>query len=208
MTVLRPLWRSFTQRFIANAATHVRAGGHAMVWRPGTGKKPVAWMLLPTDASGDLTELGFWSALALERNTYERLKSGPAKGLATLRIPRDFEHAVESWCERDSRWPGSTRAVQLDCLTCASCCKRNRVQLDDDDFARWHEADRDDLSQKPYTRTEKGITLVQLKKSGDCVHLDGVYCGIYALRPDNCRLFPVGSEPCLGARKEELGVEE
>ena len=55
--IRRPLWRSFTHRFIANAVRHVREGGHALVWRPGTAKKPVAWMLLPCGPEGELPEL-------------------------------------------------------------------------------------------------------------------------------------------------------
>lgn len=204
MLIRRPLWRSFTERFIDNAVTHVGRGGHAMLWRRGTAK-PVAWMLLPCTVDGALPELAFWSILGIDKRTWSAIPSGVAKGLATMRIPRDREWAVEEWCERDSKWQGSTRDVELDCLTCAACCIRNRVVLDADDLARWNAANRQDLAGKAYTRTVNGEVVLRLAPDGGCVHLRGKACSIYALRPDNCSVFPAGSEPCLASREEEFG---
>jgi Fe-S-cluster containining protein len=46
-----------------------------------------------------------------------------------------------------------------------------------------------------------------LAKNKDCKHLArDNKCGIYALRPDACSHFPVGSECCLSAREEEMGI--
>jgi Fe-S-cluster containining protein len=164
-------------------------------------------MLLPCGDDGAVTELGYWSILALDKRRYQVIRSGRAKGLATSRIPRDLEYAVEEWCERDARWPGTTREVELDCTTCAACCKSNRVVLDDPDFRRWREAGRGDLAGKAYVRTDRGEVVLRLRKDDKaCVHLRGTLCGIYAVRPDNCSLFPAGSEPCLGSRKEELDI--
>jgi Fe-S-cluster containining protein len=204
-TIRRPLWRSFTERFIANAAEHVRAGGHALVWRKGPAK-PVGWIVVPCGPDGEVTELGYWSMLALDKRTYDVIPRGPAKGLATLRVPRDLEWAVEEWCERDAKWRGAMRELELDCVACSACCRRNRVELDADDFQRWHDAGRDDLRGRAYTRTDKGKVVLRLKKDGGCVHLNGTLCGIYSVRPDNCSMFPAGSEPCLGSREEEFGL--
>lgn len=203
--IQRPLWRSFNERFLKNAAEHVRAGGHAMVWRKGPAR-PVAWMLLPCGPDGEVPELAFWSMLSLSKRAYDVIKRGPAKGLATMRIPRDYEDAVEQWCERDSRWPGATREIELDCMDCAACCTRNRVLLDEDDFARWRAAGREDLLGKAYVRKDKGKVVLRLRPDGTCVHLQDKLCGIYALRPDNCSAFPAGSEPCLQSRLDEFGV--
>lgn len=180
-----------------------------MVWRPGptARSKPVAWMLLPTDGEGTPTELATWSMLALEKSSFEIVRSGAAKGLATMRIPRDYEQAVEEWCERDSKWTGTTRVVAFDCLECGSCCRDNRVVLYDEDYARWKQAGRDDLFGKPYLRNVKGIVMLRLRNEEpkNCVHLKSDNkCGIYALRPSNCSTFPVGSEPCLESRREEM----
>ena len=171
-----------------------------MVWRAGTGRKPTAWMLLPANADGDVPELTMWSILALERNAFEIVKRGAAKGLATMRIPRDYEQAVEEWCERDSMWPGTSREVAFDCLECGSCCRDNRVVLYDEDYARWHAANRDDLAGRPYTRNVKGIVMLKLRndRQKNCVHLhDDNKCGIYQYRPYNCSSFPVGCVRCL-----------
>ena len=205
MNIRRPLWRSFTQRYIKNAVEHVSAGGHAILWRSGS-PKPSAWMLLPCGSDGALPELAFWSLLSLEKQRYQRVPRGPAKGLATARIPRDREWAVEEWCERDAKWPGSTRDVDLDCMTCAACCKNNRVILYEADIDGWDEAGRSDLSGKAYTRNSKGDVVLRLKADGDCVHLHGTLCGIYEMRPSNCSMFPAGSEPCLSSREEEFGL--
>ena len=206
--VLRPVWRSFTQRFIANAAAHVRKGGHAMVWRKGP-STPIAWMLAPCDAKGNIPELSLWSMLALEKSTYEVVTRGPAKGLAIMRIPRAYEQAVEEWCERDSMWTETTRWVEFDCLECGACCRDNKVVLYDEDYARWHAADRDDLAGRAYLRNEKGRVMLKLRRveGKPCVHLlSDNKCHIYELRPFNCSSFPVGSEPCLESRRDGLKI--
>lgn len=182
----------------------MKAGGHAIVWRPGKGPKPVAWMLLPTGPDGELPELSFWSILALDKRKYELVDKGPAKGLATMRVPRALEYVVDEWCERDAKHMGTTRTIVLDCVKCAACCRENRVILYDDDFARWKQAGRDDLRGKAYTRNDKGDVVLRLKtEDKTCVHLNGKFCGIYPLRPDNCSMFPAGSEPCLTSREVE-----
>jgi uncharacterized protein len=204
--ICRPLWRSFKQRFLSNAVAHVRAGGHALVWRNGPAR-PIGWLLLPCGPDGEVTELGYWSILALEKKHYSIVERGVAKGLATMRIPRDVQWAVEDWCERDSKWPGSTREIALDCMTCSACCRDNRVVLDQDDLQRWKDAGRSDLAGKPYVRTDRGEIVLRLQRdTRACVHLRGTLCGIYAYRPDNCSLFPAGSEPCLTSREEEFGI--
>jgi Fe-S-cluster containining protein len=130
-----------------------------------------------------------------------------AKGLATVRVARAYEHEVEHWCERDSKHREPTRELELDCTTCAACCIDNRVVLDEDDLARLAGDDRPELAKKPWVRTEKGVKLLALDKtSRACVHLrEDKLCGIYERRPDNCRWFPAGTEPCLIARREEFG---
>jgi Fe-S-cluster containining protein len=43
--------------------------------------------------------------------------------------------------------------------------------------------------------------------NGDCRHLGkDNKCAIYPIRPDACSQFPMGSECCLFAREEELGI--
>jgi Fe-S-cluster containining protein len=209
----RPVWRSFTERFLGNAAAWVRSGGCAVVWRPSRAKdRPAAWLLLPLDDEGGeeaMPEQPYWAMLAVYLERYKRLESGPAKGLATVRVGRDYEHEVERWCERDSKHREPIREIELDCTTCAACCIDNRVVLDEADLKRLasdgHEAHR----KKPYVRTEKGVKLLALDETTKaCVHLKDKLCGVYERRPDNCRWFPAGTEPCMIARRDEFGWDD
>jgi hypothetical protein len=201
----RPVWRSFTEKWLKNAAEWVRRGGAALVWRK-TASVPSAWLLLPLDADGAMPEMAYWALLALYRDTYTAITRGHAKGLAWSRVQHAYEHEVELWCERDSVHLAPVRKLELDCLACGACCEKNRVVLDGDDFARFTEAGRPELLKKPWVRTVKGVKLMALQPNGKCVHLQhDNRCDIYALRPDNCRWFPAGTEPCLIARREERG---
>ena len=199
----RPVWRSFRPRFIARAADHVRAGGSAAVMEV----EGRIEMLLGVDAKGKLTELGLWSLLALEQRRFRRVKEGPAKGLATARVGRDFEEVVRGFCHRDAIHPGPTRRLRLDCLACAACCHESNVVLEEDDLARFRAAGRVDLTKSPFVRRARdGKVTLRFAKDGRCQHLaSDNKCGIYAIRPFNCRVFPVGSEACLAAREQTLG---
>lgn len=205
-TIRRPVWRSFKEKWLKNAAIWVRSGGCALVWRQTAQKQPSAWMLLPMEPDGTMTEFPYWAMMAVYRENFSPILRGTAKGLAWSRVQHCYEHEVESWCERDSMYEASSREVSFDCLECGACCTKNRVVLDDDDFARFREAGRDELQRKPWVRTVKGVKLMSLEPNGRCVHLhNDNKCGIYEMRPDNCRWFPVGTEPCLIARREEHG---
>jgi uncharacterized protein len=52
------------------------------------------------------------------------------------------------------------------------------------------------------------VTLRFLGK-GPCQHLQrDKKCRIYPIRPDNCSAFVVGSEACLAAREDTLGLRD
>jgi uncharacterized protein len=214
----RPVWRHFRPSYLTRAAAHVRGGGHAaIVDRAG----PVE-LLLTVGEGGKITELGQWSLLAIEQQRWRRVKDGPAKGLARARVREDFEGSVLDWCERDSIHPGPTRTLRLDCLECAACCHDSKVLLDEADFDRFRKAGRADLLGRAYVRRARDgkVTLRFIERppilrgkgapSGTpCQHLGSDRkCGIYAIRPDNCSVFVVGSEACLAAREETLGLRD
>ncbi len=105
--------------------------------------------------------------------------------------------------------PRPLRTIDLDCLECGACCKDNEVILNKADVARFKKGGRPELARPPYTRTKDGTLYLRLLKSKDCRHLaSDNKCGIYELRPLACSEFPVGSEPCLFSREEELGVTD
>jgi hypothetical protein len=75
------------------------------------------------------------------------------------------------------------------------------------DIERFRQGGRHDLLARPYSRRTDGKLVLTLLRNKACRHLGrDNKCGIYALRPDACSSFPVGSECCLFAREEELGV--
>jgi Fe-S-cluster containining protein len=97
--------------------------------------------------------------------------------------------------------------MKLDCETCAACCRDNEVVLEPIDFKRFAAAGRSDLGKRPYTRRAGERVVLRLLRSKDCRHLQtDRRCGIYALRPDSCRVFPMASESCLYSREVELGL--
>jgi Fe-S-cluster containining protein len=193
--VRRPVVRSYLPAYLANAVKHVRAGGHAVIRAT-----PSWYLLLPCDDDGDMPELAAWALLDLQLTKSTRVRAGEAKGLVRARITRELRYIVEGWIERDSVEKKSTTVVTLDCVACGACCRDNDVLLDKDDFARWREAGRTDLMDGQFLRARK--RKLKLLPNGDCVHLCGNMCGIYEVRPDNCRAFPAGSECCLFARDE------
>jgi len=193
------VWRTYDPQWADNAAAHVRAGGHAVL-RARSGP----WSLvLPCDAEGMLPELSAWALLDLGVAGFSVLDAGPFAGQISASLTPRQRRVVEDWCDRDAVHGTSTVTVTLDCLACAMCCRHNRVELEEpDDLARWTEAARDDLAGAAFVRRSKGKRYLRLVPGGDCVHLEGNVCGIYTLRPNNCRAFPAASEGCLSARRE------
>jgi Fe-S-cluster containining protein len=203
MRVIRPVVRSFRPPYLEEAAAWVRAGGHAVVWI----EPRKARLVFARPRKGDEHDLGRWSALDLGKTDYFVARRGPFEGMAYLRVPHDCYGIVRDRIDRDSVHPKATRAIDLDCITCAACCKDNRVELDDDDIARFERAGRGELAQRPYAKREDGTILLVLQKDKRCKHLGSDNrCGIYAIRPSACSTFPVGSECCLSSREEELGI--
>jgi Fe-S-cluster containining protein len=206
--------RSFTARFEREAAAHVRAGGHAIVWDgaplDGSPAEPSARLVVPRPKPGDVHDLGRWAMLDIGRWGHSIVRRGPMKGLAFMRVPDDAIAIVRERVERDSVIAGATTPMLLDCLACASCCKANEVVLEKRDVARFRRAGRPELARKPYTRRERdGRVVLVLRRDERCQHLGrDNKCGIYAIRPDACSTFPAGSEGCLYSREEELGIFE
>jgi hypothetical protein len=202
---VRPVVRSFTHRFAREAAAHVKAGGHALVWQ-----SPKRALLVFRDPDPkDEGDLGLWSLLDMQMNKWEVDHTGVYKGLATVRIPRDCLDLVRERATRDSIHPGATRTMRLDCETCAACCRKNRVELEREDIQRFKAAGRADLLAAPFTRKDGRKLVLRLLKSGDCRHLQpNLRCGIYPIRPEACRSFPPASEGCLFSREEMHGISD
>ncbi len=195
--------RAFQAPFENQAALHVRAGGHAIVWTsPRRGR-----LVFRVPRGPEERDLGYWALLDMRRSEWSRAKIGALRGLAVAPVPRDCVDLVKDRVDRDSVHRGSTRVMLLDCETCAACCRDNRVELEKRDIERFERANRPELARPPYTRRDGKKVVLRLLRSRDCRHLGrDRRCGIYALRPESCRVFPPGSEGCLYSRESELGI--
>ncbi len=204
MRVVRPVVRSFREPFLEEARAWVHAGGHAVV-RLAPRKSR---LVFPRPRKGDDHDLGWWSVLDMGRLTYKVARPGTLfAGMAYIPVPHDCYAIIHDRVVRDSIHPGPRRALTLDCLECGACCRDNRVELEDQDIERFEKAGRGELARRPYARRQDGAVVLILAKNKDCQHLAADNkCGIYALRPDACSHFPVGSECCLSAREEEMGI--
>jgi hypothetical protein len=203
MKVRRPIVRSFRSRYLNEAARHVRAGGHAVVWeRPDR-----ALFVAPVPKKDDETDLALWALLDLGIDSWDVARGGPLDGLATKQLPADCQDIVRQRAERDSVHPGATLAMLLDCRACAACCKSNEVLLEKEDLTRLARANLHHLAKRPWARRRRdGKIVLVLTPDKRCKHLGrGNLCDIYEHRPNACRHFPPGSECCLFSRDEELG---
>jgi Fe-S-cluster containining protein len=203
MRVERPIVRQFKAQFIREIAAHVRGGGHAVVWE----SPRKARMVFRAPKEGDEDDLGLWSLLDMGKSSWKRIEAGPLRGFATSPIARDCFEIVRHRAERDSIHEGTRRVMELDCLECGACCKDNEVVLYDVDVERFRKGGRPDLARPPFARRRDGKLVLTLLRSKDCRHLmSDNKCAIYAIRADACSGFPMGSEPCLFWREEELGI--
>jgi Fe-S-cluster containining protein len=203
MRVARPVVRSYKWPYLDQAAAWVRAGGHAVVWI-GSRK---ARLVFARPREGDEGDLGWWSVLDLGRTEYSIARRGPFEGLGYLRVPHDCYSIVRERVARDSIHANPTRELDLDCLSCGACCKDNRVEIEDQDIARFETAGRGELASLPYAKRDDGRLVLILRRDKRCKHLErDNRCGIYAIRPNACSTFPAGSECCLSSREEEMGI--
>lgn len=204
--VKRPIVRSFKQKFIKEAAAHVRAGGHAVVWE--NDKRAIIVFQAPAEDNEE--DFGAWAIYDMGKFSWEVHSRGALKGLASSLVPRHCLWIVKRRAERDSIHPGVFRKISFECTTCAACCRDNEVILLPPDIARFEEAGKGHLAKAPYAKRRKdGKLVLTLLESKRCRHLKrNNMCGIYSIRPHSCSEFPRGSECCLFAREDVLGIHD
>ncbi|MBX3189271.1 MAG: YkgJ family cysteine cluster protein [Labilithrix sp.] len=203
--VERPVVRSFKQKYVKEAAAHVRAGGHAVVWENDTR----ALLVFQKPSKENPDDFGAWAVYDMGKSRWRVHDRGTWKGLATTLVPRSCLWIVKRRSERDSVHPGPTRVLDLDCTSCAACCRDNEVFLERPDIERFEEAGRRDLMRPPFARRQDGRILLTLLPNKRCRHLRrDNRCGIYEIRPHACSEFPKGSECCLFAREDAFGISD
>lgn len=204
--VLRPIVRSFKRKFEKEAVAHVRAGGHAVVW--DSDKRAELYFRTPPQGHAD--DFGAWAVYDMGKSRWTNHKAGRFKGISSTLVPRDCLWIAKRRTERDSIHPGSTRAIAFDCTSCAACCRDNEVILQPSDVERFKEGGRPELAKPPYAKRHKdGRLILTLLPNKRCRHLKrNNHCGIYELRPHPCSEFPMGSECCIFAREDVLGLQD
>jgi hypothetical protein len=202
----RPIVRSFKRKFVKEAAAHVRAGGHAVVWESDTR----ALLLFQEPPDGEEDDFGAWAVYDMGKYSWHTHSRGHFKGLSTTLIPRDCLWIAKRRSERDSIHRGTTRKMDLDCTKCAACCRDNEVILGPTDIARFKDAGRPELAKPPFAKRHKdGRIILTLLQNKRCQHLKrDNKCGIYTFRPHSCSEFPMGSECCLFARQDVLNLTD
>jgi Fe-S-cluster containining protein len=81
---------------------------------------------------------------------------------------------------------------QIDCTTCANCCRVATVKLverDVDKLSRYLGVSKPQFLER-YTRQDPEEGLVLQRNSGGCVFLEGNLCSVYEARPHTCSTFP------------------
>lgn len=202
--VHRPIVRSFKMQYVKDAVRHVRAGGHAVLWEGE--KRATLVFQVPDDDHPE--DFGAWAVYDMGKWKWDIHHAGPLKGLASTLVPRDCLWIARRHAERDSIHKGATRKIAIDCTKCAACCRDNEVVLLPPDVKRFKDGGRPELARAPYAKRHKdGRILLTLLENKRCRHLKrDNRCGIYELRPHACSEFPMGSECCLFAREDILGL--
>ena len=203
--VVRPIWRRFAPRFLEHAAQFARSGGFAAV---ALSDDCVEALFAPGD-DGELRPHAEWALASVDGAEVSTVTEGCATGLARARLDADRSYTVLDWCDRDAVHPGPTRAMRLDCVACTACCQEARVVLRPADLERFRAHGRPDLAEDgPVHRDAMGVMHLRFA-SLRCDQLETAgTCRIYAFRPDTCRAFLPGSEPCLAAREDTLDVRD
>jgi Fe-S-cluster containining protein len=98
---------------------------------------------------------------------------------------------------------------QIDCKSCANCCRETRVNVcrtDIDTLARYLDMPHEQVVRE-YTilDPEDRETILRQTRDG-CVFLDGNLCMVYEARPRACREFPylVSDQRSLGGRMSSV----
>ncbi len=205
-TVYRPIVRSFKRPYAKEAAAWARSGGHSVYWE----SEKRARIYFPKPAEGDEADFGLWAIYDMAKFRWDEHHAGIWKGLGSTLVPRDCHWIVKRRAERDSIHKGPTRRVSWDCQSCAACCRDNEVILLPPDIERFKEAGLGHLAKPPYAKRHKdGRIILTLLQNKRCRHLArDNRCKIYDARPHACSEFPMGSECCMWAREDILGLHD
>jgi uncharacterized protein len=94
--------------------------------------------------------------------------------------------------DRRLRRFGEDIEAQIDCTTCANCCRVSEVEITDrdvDKLAKFLGMTREEFIRDSTQQSESGELILKRTESG-CVFLEDNLCSVYEARPHNCANFP------------------
>jgi Fe-S-cluster containining protein len=94
--------------------------------------------------------------------------------------------------DRRLRRFGEDIEAQIDCTTCANCCRVSEVEITDrdvDKLAKFLGMTREEFIRDSTQQAESGELILKRADAG-CVFLEGNLCSVYDARPQNCANFP------------------
>ena len=94
--------------------------------------------------------------------------------------------------DRRLRRFGEDIEAQIDCTTCANCCRVSEVEITDrdiDKLAKFLGMTREEFLSDSTQRDEAGHLILRKTEAG-CVFLKDNLCTVYEARPHNCANFP------------------
>jgi len=94
--------------------------------------------------------------------------------------------------DRRLRRFGEDIEAQIDCTTCANCCRVSEVEITDrdiDKLAKFIGMTREEFIRDSTQQSESGELILKRTEAG-CVFLESNLCGVYEARPQNCANFP------------------
>jgi hypothetical protein len=94
--------------------------------------------------------------------------------------------------DRRLRRFGEDIEAQIDCTTCANCCRVSEVEITDrdiDKLAKFLGMTREEFIRDSTQQAESGELILKRTEAG-CVFLEGNLCSVYEARPQNCANFP------------------
>jgi Fe-S-cluster containining protein len=94
--------------------------------------------------------------------------------------------------DRRLRRFGEDIEAQIDCTTCANCCRVSEVEITDrdiDKLAKFLGMTREEFIRDSTQQAESGELILKRTEAG-CVFLEGNLCSVYDARPQNCANFP------------------
>jgi len=94
--------------------------------------------------------------------------------------------------DRRLRRFGEDIEAQIDCTTCANCCRVSEVEITDrdiDKLVKFLGMSREEFIRDSTRQAESGELILKRTEAG-CVFLEGNLCSVYEARPQNCANFP------------------